>query len=112
MLSFFQKSEEEQWTLRQQLSSLEVERKSFEKEREHQRKQHSIEEKRVAELKQCQLEEFSKLMKLVDDEKSKFQEEKVQLEVSKQLQSQHSKPEISRAEIDAAVHFAEVISIK
>lgn len=44
----------------------------------------------------------------VDEEKAKIQEAKVQLEVSKQLSGHHSRSEISRAEIDAGVKFAEV----
>ena len=65
----------------------------------------------MAELKQIQLSEFSKLMQQVDIEKAKIQEEKVQLEVAKQLNGQHSRSEISRAEIDAGVKFAEVIKL-
>ena len=51
-------------------------------------------------------------MKAVDDEQLKVQEQKAQIEVSKQLQNRNSSENgLSRAEIDAAVRYAEVNNI-
>ncbi|CAO1422321.1 unnamed protein product [Diamesa serratosioi] len=106
--SIEQKSDEEQWSLKQKLNSFDVEKKSFHKEKEYQRSQMAIEQQRVQELKESQLNEYAKLMKAVEDERLKLQEQRAQIEVSKQLQNRNSN-EIgsSRAEIDAAVKYAE-----
>lgn len=42
-----QKSDEEQWSLKQKLNSFDVEKMSFQKEKEYQRSQMSIEQQRV-----------------------------------------------------------------
>ena len=61
------------------------------------------------ELKESQLNEYAKLIKAVEDERLKLLEQKAQIEVSKQLQNRNSgETGISRAEIDAAVRYAEV----
>lgn len=61
------------------------------------------------ELKESQLNEYAKLIKAVEDERLKVQEQKAQIEVSKQLQNRNSSETgISRAEIDAAVRYADV----
>ncbi|CAO1427379.1 unnamed protein product [Diamesa hyperborea] len=106
--SIEQKSDEEQWSLKQKLNSFDVEKMSFQKEKEYQRSQMSIEQQRVQELKESQLNEYAKLIKAVEDERLKLQEQKAQIEVSKQLQNRNSSETgISRAEIDAAVRYAD-----
>lgn len=63
----------------------------------------------LQELKESQLNEYAKLIKVVEDERLKLQEQKAQIEVAKQLQNRNStETGISRAEIDAAVRYAEV----
>lgn len=107
-----------------------MDKKSFEKEKEYQRSQLTIEQQRVQvsdnvynnylfqcfvfvnvfqELKESQLNEYAKLIKAVEDERLKLQAQKAQIEVAKQLQNRNSSETgITRAEIDAAVRYAEV----
>ncbi|CRK87852.1 CLUMA_CG001639, isoform A [Clunio marinus] len=88
--------------------AFEVERKSFEKEKEFLRNQMTAEEKKIQDLKQSQLNEHAKLLKELEDERLKLQEEKARVEIAKTLQSRHSDDSgLSRAEIDAAVKYAE-----
>jgi hypothetical protein len=47
-------------------------------------------------------------MKEIEDTRIKLQEDRAQLEISKQLQNKNIENGISRAEIDAAVKFAGV----
>lgn len=60
------------------------------------------------ELKQTQLNEYSKMMQEVEGERIKLQEKRAEMEVSKQLHVKNNESTISRAEIDAAVKYAEV----
>jgi len=61
------------------------------------------------ELKQSQLSEHAKLMKGIEDERLKLQEEKARNEIAKTLNSRTADDTgRSRAEIDAAVKYAEV----
>lgn len=60
------------------------------------------------ELKQSQLSEHGKLLKELDDERMKLQEERARMEIAKTLQSKNDDSGLSRAEIDAAVRYAGV----
>ncbi|KAG5670570.1 hypothetical protein PVAND_000823 [Polypedilum vanderplanki] len=106
--SIEQKSEEEQWSLKQKLIAFEVERKSFEKEKEFLRSQISNEQQKLQELKQLQLNEHTKLLREIEEERTKLQEEKARNEIAKTLHSKNADEiGLSRAEIDAAVKYAE-----
>ncbi|XP_070493942.1 calponin homology domain-containing protein DDB_G0272472-like [Chironomus tepperi] len=103
-----QRSDEEQWSLKQKLIAFEVERKSFEKEKEFLRNQIANDQQKVQELKQSQLNEHAKLLNEIEDERLKLQEEKARNEIAKTLNSRNADDTgRSRVEIDAAVKYAE-----
>lgn len=61
------------------------------------------------ELKQSQLDEHAKLLKEIEIERLKLQEEKARLEIAKKLNSNNADDSVlSRAEVDAAIKYAEV----
>jgi hypothetical protein len=61
------------------------------------------------EQKQSQLNEHAKLLKDIEEERLKLQEERARCEIAKTLQSKNADDTgRSRAEIDAAVKYAEV----
>lgn len=64
----------------------------------------------LQEQKQSQLNEHAKFLKEIEDERLKLQEERARNEIAKTLQSRNAddKGLRSRAEIDAAVKYAEV----
>ncbi|CAG9806295.1 unnamed protein product [Chironomus riparius] len=103
-----QRSDEEQWSLKQKLLAFEVERKSFQKEKDFLRNQITNDQQKVQELKQSQLNEHAKLLKEIEDERLKLQEEKARNEIAKTLNSRNADDSgRSRVEIDAAVKYAE-----
>ncbi|KAL1382795.1 hypothetical protein pipiens_013226 [Culex pipiens pipiens] len=99
-------SSEDHWTYQQKLVKLESEKQSFEKEKEYNRERAAREEKRIEELKQLQLEEHTKLMQKVHDERQAILEEKAKLETLAKIQKK-DQSELSRAEINASIKVAE-----
>ncbi|KXJ83964.1 hypothetical protein RP20_CCG024917 [Aedes albopictus] len=97
---------EEHWSHQQKLIKLNSERQAFEKEKDAARERIARDEKRIDELKQLQLEEHSRLMQKVQDEKTLLQEEKTKIDTLSKIQKKDQR-EISRAEIDVAIKVAE-----
>lgn len=63
----------------------------------------------IKELKQSHLNEHAKLLKDLDDERVKLQEERARMEIAKTLQSKNSDDSgLSRVQIDASIKYAEV----
>ena len=63
----------------------------------------------MKELKQSHLSEHAKLLKELEDERVKLQEDRARMEIAKTLQSKNSDDSgLSRAEIDASIKYAEV----
>lgn len=63
----------------------------------------------IQELKQLQLNEHAKLLKEIEDERMKLQEEKARNEIAKTLRAKNADDSgRSRVEIEAAVKYAEV----
>ena len=111
--SITQTSAEEQWTLRQQMASLEADRVSFNREKEFQKEQQKRDEKRLDDLKKQQLTEFERLKHQIDEEKQEILLEKSKLDMMTRLHinsdNSGSKMVTSRSEIDVAVQVAQVI---
>jgi Fas-binding factor 1 len=99
-------SDEENWTIRQKMVQLEVEKVAFDKEKQFAREKIERDERRIEELKQMQLLEHENLKKQIQDEKITILEERSKLETMARL-GQKQESQISRAEIDAAVKVAE-----
>ncbi|XP_062555145.1 fas-binding factor 1 [Armigeres subalbatus] len=99
-------SSEEHWTYQQKTVKLETERQAFEKEKNLARDRIAQDERRIDELKQAQLEEHSRLMQKINDEKLLLQEEKTKVDTLAKIQKK-DQSEVSRAEIDVAVKVAE-----
>ncbi|XP_039444696.1 trichohyalin [Culex pipiens pallens] len=99
-------SSEDHWTYQQKLVKLESEKQSFEKEKDYNRERAVREEKRIEELKQLLLEEHTKLMQKVHDERQAILEEKAKLETLAKIQKK-DQSELSRAEINASIKVAE-----
>ncbi|XP_021708763.1 putative protein tag-278 [Aedes aegypti] len=97
---------EEHWNYQQKLVKMDAERQAFEKEKDSARERIARDEKRIDELKHIQLEEHSRLMQKIHDEKTLLQEEKVKIDTLSKIQKK-DQSEISRAEIDAAIKVAE-----
>lgn len=85
---------------------LDCEKQAFEKEKEFSRERIVRDEKRIEELKQIQLEEHSRLVNKIQDERQLLLEEKAKIETLSKI---HKKDQsgLSRAEIDAAIKVAE-----
>lgn len=62
----------------------------------------------MKELKQSQLSEHANRLKEIEDERLKLQEDKARMDIEMKLHSKISESEISRAEIDVSVKYAEV----
>ena len=62
----------------------------------------------MKELKQSQLNEHANRLKDIEDERLKLQEDKARMDIEMKLHSRISESEISRAEIDVSVKYAEV----
>ena len=62
----------------------------------------------MKELKQFQLNEHANRLKEIEDERLKLQEEKARMDIEMKLHSKISESDISRAEIDVSVKYAEV----
>ncbi|XP_065079447.1 fas-binding factor 1 [Ochlerotatus camptorhynchus] len=99
-------SSEEHWTYQQKMVKLDCEKQAFEKEKEFARERIIRDEKRIEELKQIQLEDHSRLVQKIQDERQLLLEEKVKIETLSKIQKK-DQLDLSRAEIDAAIKVAE-----
>ncbi|XP_037908987.1 fas-binding factor 1 homolog isoform X2 [Hermetia illucens] len=97
---------EEQWALRQKISTLEVERSSFEKEKQFAKEQLQREEKHIEDLKQYQLEEHQRLTQQIQDEKQLITVERAKLEAAKKLQAISNTDQL-KCEAEAALKVAQ-----
>ncbi|GAB0087846.1 hypothetical protein DMENIID0001_022000 [Sergentomyia squamirostris] len=94
---------EEQWMLKQKLSTLEVERTSFEREREFVREEQKRHEKRIEDMKMLTLQEHQRMMSVVEDERRKIVEERLKLEMMEKVNPGRT----SQVEVDIALKIAE-----
>ncbi|XP_033157136.1 trichohyalin [Drosophila mauritiana] len=98
-------SAEENWQLRQRMSSLEAERKAFEREKEFHREQMQRDEKRVEDLKALQLAEMDRLHHDLQQERNQLAVERQQMELRQQL-NEHGDPDRDRRELEAQLQVA------
>ncbi|XP_043647301.1 fas-binding factor 1 homolog [Drosophila teissieri] len=98
-------SAEENWQLRQRMSSLEAERKAFEREKEFHREQMQRDEKRVEDLKSLQLAEMERLHRDLQQERNQLTMERQQMELKQQL-NEHGDPDRDRRELEAQLQVA------
>ncbi|EDV51464.1 trichohyalin [Drosophila erecta] len=98
-------SAEENWQLRQRMSSLEAERKAFEREKEFHREQMQRDEKRVEDLKSLQLAEMERLHHDLQQERNQLAVERQQMELKQQL-NEHGDPDRDRRELEAQLQVA------
>ncbi|XP_039488500.1 trichohyalin [Drosophila santomea] len=98
-------SAEENWQLRQRMSSLEAERKAFEREKEFHREQMQRDEKRVEDLKSLQLAEMERLHRDLQQERNQLTVERQQMELKQQL-NEHGDPDRDRRELEAQLQVA------
>ncbi|KAG4070377.1 hypothetical protein HA402_006519 [Bradysia odoriphaga] len=104
--SISQTSAEEQWSLRQQKASLEVERTSFERERNFAREQIARDEKRIEDLKMFESLEVQRRLKQLDEDRQELLAEKAKFETMARL-NRPVESTISRTEIDTAIKIAQ-----
>ncbi|XP_053675089.1 fas-binding factor 1 homolog [Anopheles nili] len=102
-------SSEERWEYKQKCAKLEAERQGIDKEKQFIRERHDREDARITELKQVQLEEYSRMMEKVAQERQVLLEEKAKLETLAQLQSSTYPVAAGRTsvEVKAALKVAE-----
>jgi len=98
-------SAEENWQLRQRMSSLEAERKAFEREKEFHREQMKRDEKRVEDLKSLQLAETERLHHDLQQERNQLAVERQQMELRQQLH-EHGDLDKDRRELEAQLQVA------
>ncbi|XP_017112048.1 trichohyalin [Drosophila elegans] len=98
-------SAEENWQLRQRMSSLEAERKAFEREKDFHREQMQRDEKRVEELKSLQLAETERLHHDLQQERNQLAVERQQMELRQQLH-EHGDTDKDRRELEAQLQVA------
>ncbi|XP_037721886.1 trichohyalin [Drosophila subpulchrella] len=98
-------SAEENWQLRQRMSSLEAERKAFEREKEFHREQMNRDEKRVEDLKSLQLAETERLHHDLQQERNQLAVERQQMELRQQLH-EHGDLDKDRRELEALLQVA------
>lgn len=102
-----QSATEEQWTLRQKSSTLDAERKSFEREKEFIREKLTAEEKRIQDLKETHFAEHKRMMDLIDAERQQILVEKAKLETMERLKATPKDFASQRQnELDAAIRIA------
>ncbi|XP_055705246.1 cingulin-like protein 1 [Phlebotomus papatasi] len=94
---------EEQWMLKEKLATLEVERASFERERDLVREEQKRHEKRIEDMRQMAQEEHKRLLTKVEDERRKIVEERLKLEMMEKINPGRT----SRAEVEIALKVAE-----
>lgn len=94
---------EEQWMLKEKLSTLEVERASFERERDLVREEQKRHEKRIEDMRLMAQEEHKRLLTQVEDERRKIVEERLKLEMMEKINPGRT----SRAEVEIALKVAE-----
>uniref|UniRef100_A0A6P4EJP7 Trichohyalin n=1 Tax=Drosophila rhopaloa TaxID=1041015 RepID=A0A6P4EJP7_DRORH len=98
-------SAEENWQLRQRMSSLEAERKAFEREKDFHREQMKRDEKRVEDLKSLQLAETERLHHDLQQERNQLAVERQQMELKQQLH-EHGDQDKDRRELEAQLQVA------
>ncbi|XP_059608194.1 trichohyalin [Phlebotomus argentipes] len=98
-----QEASEEQWMMKEKLATLEVERKSFERERDLVREEQKRHERRIEDLRIMTQEEHKRLMCQVEDERRRIVEERMKLEMMEKINPGRS----SRAEVEIALKVAE-----
>ncbi|XP_055691186.1 cingulin-like protein 1 [Lutzomyia longipalpis] len=98
-----QEASEEQWMLKEKLTTLEVERRSFERERDLVREEQKRHEKRIEDMKMLAQQEHQRLMEQIEDERRKLTEERLKLEMLEKINPGRT----TKAEVEIALKVAE-----
>ncbi|ALC43847.1 CG5964, partial [Drosophila busckii] len=98
-------SAEENWQLRQRMSSIEAEKKAFEQEKQYHRANMERDEKRIEELKNLQLADTERLMLEVQQERSRLLVDQQKLEMQRKLHTQGDYDK-ERLELEAQMQVA------
>lgn len=100
-------SSEEEWRFKQKMSTLEVERAGFDREKLFYREQLAMEQKNFEELKKFQTIDFEMKLKQIEEKQLSILAEKSKIETLSRVQKPQNPPELTRIEIEAAINVAQ-----